>query len=250
MRRRMNFKHSIPTILSVLASAGVVGTAVMAVLKTPEAMKRLEDAKKDRLTKTETFLVIAPVYLPAAGMAAGTITCIMGANVLNKKAQASLISAMALADRSYKEYRQKVINMIGEDGDKEIIAEIAKDKLKNVDLDEPLYDDEALFYESYSDQYFTAKFKDVREAAYHINRNMAIKSYVTFNEYLSFLPVKKKEIPGGKEIGWDIVEGYDMYGYTWIDFRYDKTTLEDGMECWIISYPFMPHGLWEEYEAL
>ena len=250
MRFRAKIGKHIPTILSILASCGVVGTAVVAVLKTPEAMKRLEEAKKDRLTKTETFMVVAPVYLPAVGIGVGTIGCILGANALNKRSQASLISAIALADRSFKEYRSKVINMRGEDADKEIIKEIAKDHLKDVELEEPLYDDEALFYESYSEQYFTSKFKNVREAAYHINRNLAIKSYVTFNEYLSFLDAKKKEIPGGNEIGWDIAEGWDMYGYTWIDFRYDKTTLDDGMECWIISYPFMPHGLWEEYETL
>ena len=238
----MRFKRSVPTILSVIASLGVVGTAVMAVLETPEAEKRLADAKKDRLTKTETFFVVAPVYLPAVGIGVGTIACIFGANAMNKKQQASLISALALADRSYREHKNKVIQLLGEDAEKEIEEEIAKDHLKGAE-DVVLYDEEYLFYDSYSQRYFNAKPKDVREAEYHLNRNFAIRGYAPINEYYEFLGIDK--IDGGDDIGWTPA-AYDFYGYAFIDFDHKKCTMDDGLECYIISYPFGPHSIWDE----
>ena len=242
MKRNLSsrVKKATPTILSIVAVAGVVGTAVMAVLATPKAEKKIEEAKKDKLSKVETFIFVAPVYLPSIGLGIGTITCILGANALNKKQQASLISALALGNRSFVEYKNKTANMLGADGEKEIRAEIAKDHLKDVNLEEPLYDDEALFYESYSGRYFTSKMKDVREAEYHINRNFALRGYVTFNELCEFYGIDK--VDGGDEIGWSI-DGYDFYGYAWVDFTHDKINTDDGLECYMISYPFWPHNL-------
>ena len=242
MRRRMNFKHSIPTILSILASFGVAGTAVMAVIKTPEAEKRMKEAKEDMMTKAETFLYVAPVYLPAIGIGAGTICCILGANTLNKRRQASLISAIALVDKSYSTYKKKVIEVLGDDADKKVEKAMAEEKLKEAG-DVVLYDEDLLFYETYSQQYFTAKMRDVREAEYHFNRNVAIRSYGSINELLEFYGLDK--INGGDEIGWNLLS-YDCFGYQFVDFYHDKCTMEDGLECYIITYPFYPHAIYDE----
>ena len=124
-------KRSAPTILTIIGSIGVVATAVIAVKVTPKATKLLEQAKEEKgeeLTKFEVIKVAGPSYIPAAVTGVATIACIFGANVLNKKKQAAIMSAYALLDNSYKEYRNKATKLFGEDADRRIKEEIAKSK--------------------------------------------------------------------------------------------------------------------------
>ena len=124
-------KHKSPTILTCIGAAGVVGTAVMASKATTKANLILEQAtleKGEELTKLEKVNVVLPVYIPTVLIGAATISCIFGANTLNKRKQASLVSAYGLLNESYKEYRKKVEDYYGEGSDDEIVEEIAKDK--------------------------------------------------------------------------------------------------------------------------
>lgn len=79
------------------------------------------------MTKLETIKIAGPVYIPPILLGASTITCVLGANVLNKRTQAALVSAYGLLAESYKEYRNKVIDIYGEEADKKVKEEIAKD---------------------------------------------------------------------------------------------------------------------------
>lgn len=122
-------KHS-PTILTCMGAAGVVATAVMAVKATPKAVELLDQAriaKCEELTKLEVIDIAAPVYIPTMIMGVSTIACIFGANVLNKRNQAALMSAYALLDNSYKEYIRKTEEMYGDEADARIKEEIARD---------------------------------------------------------------------------------------------------------------------------
>ncbi len=103
-------KRNAQTILTCLGATGVIVTAVMAVKGTPKALTLLENAKEEKgeeLTKLEKFKIAGPVYIPAVITGAATIACIFGSNVISKNQQATLMSAYALLDNSYKEYKKK-----------------------------------------------------------------------------------------------------------------------------------------------
>ena len=123
-------RHS-STILTVMGAIGVVATAVIAVKDTPKALRILDEAEQEKgeeLTVKEKIITAGPVYIPAVGVS--TIACIFGANVLNKRNQAALMSAYALLDQSYKDYKRKVVDIYGEDADKRIIEEVTKEELE------------------------------------------------------------------------------------------------------------------------
>ena len=104
------------TILTCVGAVGVAATATMAVKATPKAIALLEEAREEKgeeLTKLEVIDVTAPVYIPAAIAGFSTIACIFGANILNKRSQAALMSAYALLDNSYKEYMRKSEELYG-----------------------------------------------------------------------------------------------------------------------------------------
>lgn len=125
-------QHS-STILTVMGAIGVGATAVIAVKDTPKALQILEEAKQEKgedLTVKEKIVTAGPVYIPAIAVGVSTIACIFGANTLNKRNQAALMSAYALLDQSYKDYKRKVGDIYGEDADKRIIEEVAKEELE------------------------------------------------------------------------------------------------------------------------
>lgn len=92
--------RSSPTILTVVASVGVVTTTIMAVRATPKAIKILKEAELEKgedLSKLEIIRAAGPIYIPSVLLGVSTIACIFGANALNQKKQASLMSAYAIS---------------------------------------------------------------------------------------------------------------------------------------------------------
>lgn len=95
--------RSSPTILTVVASVGVVTTTIMAVRATPKAIKILKEAELEKgedLSKLEIIRAAGPIYIPSVLLGVSTIACIFGANALNQKKQASLMSAYAMHFRT------------------------------------------------------------------------------------------------------------------------------------------------------
>lgn len=151
------------TFLTFLGAIGVVATAVMAVKATPKAERLLEEAKIEKgeeLSKIETIKTAAPAYIPAIVVGVSTISCIFGANILNKRAQASLMSAYALLDSSYSEYKNKVGELYGKDADSIVKGEIAKSK-KSCFEEADSEEDEQLFFDFNTLRYFNAPIEDV-----------------------------------------------------------------------------------------
>ena len=132
---------------------------------------------------------------------------------MNKRHQAALVSAYTLLDSSFKEYKQKVKDIYGEDGEKTIRAELAKDKLKDVDLDEyeDEYEDEKrLFYDEYSKRYFRATNETVLRAEYELNKLLAEDCYVGLNELYDLLGIDPDDY--GEHIGSCSAPMFEMYG--------------------------------------
>ena len=168
------FKKNASTILTVLGAAGVVATAVTAVQATPKAMRLIEEKKVEKggeLTKWEMVQTAYTPYIPTMVIGLGTLGCIFGANILNKRTQARLTSAYAMLHQTHKTYRKKVNDIYGEDADQKVQEELAKDKYEE---DKPEVEDptQMLFYDIYSKQYFTSTEADVKNAEYLLNRSL------------------------------------------------------------------------------
>lgn len=241
-------KRNAPTILTVAGGIGVVTTSVMAAKATPKALRLLEEAeekKGEKLTKLEKVRTVGPTYIPTIIMGIGTITCIFGANALNKRTQASLISAYALVDNSYKEYKQKLKELYGEETHEEIVNAIAVEKARDVGItakgltanycltDDTSCGEPVLFYDEWSNRYFESTIEQVIVAEYHTNRNFTLRGYLFLNEFYSFLGLEETDY--GNKVGWCVED--DLF---WIDFHHHKVTMDDGLECYIIETPWGP----------
>ena len=246
-------KRNSPTILTVIAAVGVVGTTVTAIKTTPKAMKLLEkasDEKNDELTKLEVVKIAAPVYIPTVAIGISTIACMFWANALNRKQQEALVSAYVLLSNSYKEYKDKLKELYGEETHQNIVDSIVKEKTKDAKItSESLFcmssldvdEDESairLFYDEFSQRYFESTLAKVVQAEYHLNRNFNQKQYCDVNEWYDLLGLTRT----GSEyyIGWAAYQ-FDEDGMKpWIDFNHREVQLDDGLTCIVIEFPVEP----------
>lgn len=251
----MFLKRNSSTILTCVSAVGVVATAVLAATATPKALKLLEEAKDEKgeeLTKLEVVQVAGPAYISTIAVGASTIACVIGANVLNKRHQASLASAYALVDNAYKDYRKKLKELYGDEADRNVRAAIAKDKCTEFGAYVPgngaldISGERHLFYEEYRGAYFETTIENVQNAEYHFNRNFAMRGDANLNEFYSFLGLEPTK--EGHILGWDICKLQDEYEHCWVDFDHEKVELEDGMECYVIHFPIPPTLHYDHYE--
>lgn len=245
--KRFLNRHS-STILTFAGVAGVVTTAIVTAKATPKALILMEEAKKEKgkiLTKTEKFKVAAPVYIPAVFVGTATIACIFGANLLNKRHQAALMSAYALVDSSFRDYKDKLKELYGEETHNNVIDHIMVEKAGDVKITSSYMMDDndlaieeqgttRLFYDVYSERYFESTIEKVMNAEYHLNRNYTLRGSCFLNEFYEFLGIEETEY--GSVMGW---APYDE-GMYWIEFNHRKAELNDGREVIVIDMPFAP----------
>lgn len=242
-------KHS-STILAIMASFGAGGSVVSAIVATPKALKKIErdsranhDGDPYAYTKKEAVASAWKFYIPTAALTVSTIVCILGSNALNKHQQAMLTSAYALLDSSYKDYKNKLKELYGEEAHNNIVNELAKETVDaphlytcgafsstTLDFGDSV-EPEVIrtFYDAFSDRYFETTTEKVLQAEFHLNRNYWMGGAVSVNQFYEFLGIKG--VDGGDSVGWDTLAD-DVWC---IDFNHRRITLDDGMEINIIE---------------
>lgn len=240
-KSRLYLKRNSSTILTCIGAVGVVATAVAAVKATPKALRLLEmatDEKGEELTKIEVVKVAGPAYIPSLVIGASTIACIFGANALNKRQQAALMSAYALIDNSYKEYQAKVREVLGEEADSQVKNEIVK-KYYNED-DISVMDDKQLFFDFFSMQYFESTIEDVLNAEARFNDNFVMSGHAYLNDFYEHLGISR--VNYGYGLSWSTWAVRELTGQSQLGINHEKMIMDDGLECTIVSFAVDPVG--------
>lgn len=246
-KSQLFLKKNSSTILTCIGAAGVVATTITAVKATPKAVMLMEEAKAEKgeeLTKLEKVKIAGPAYIPTVVLGVSTLACIFGANILNKRGQASLMSAYALVDSKYKDYSKKVNELYGDDAGSVIRSEIARDKYdENTASLEG--EETRLYYDYYSNRYFEASPFDVQRAEYELNRALIMYDFVCLNDWYRSLDIKP--LKHGEDFGWTTFGNKETYWQTWIDFTHEKVIMDDGLECIIVTIVQDPYSDFSDY---
>lgn len=248
---KLYVRKAMPVVLSLLSTAGLVTTAVLSGKATLKAEKLLAQSNERNITMThmEVIKTVAPVYVPAMVTGAATVLCIVGIGTFGIRSSASMASAYALLDSSYRQYRSAAKEAYGEDADAKIKAIAAKKTYVSSDGYNLYYPDKdrtgdiVLFYDDYSQRYFNATMAAVLNAQYHVNRNLALRGDSCLNEFYQFLGLE--DIEHGYDLGWCLHKLYED-GISWLDFDNRHVLLEDGMECYILTTMVSPSTIDDE----
>lgn len=281
-------KHS-PEILVVAGIVGTVASAVIACKATTkvgeiigEAKDTLdtihngaetgsingqeytaEDGKKDTVVVyAQTGMKLAKLYAPAIILGALSITSILASNNILRKRNVALGAAYAAIDKSFKEYRGRVVERFGEQVDTELKYGIKAKKFEEIEVDpetgkekkvkktvmiaDPnLQSDYAVYFDSKSRNYetnpdYNRMFLKAQQA--FANDKLQTRGHLFLNEVLDDLDLPRT--PAGQIVGWT-KDGPDGY----VNFRIvevDRET-EDGRHEPALLLDFNVEGnIWEK----
>lgn len=229
-------KMIINGLCSALSICGVVGAVLTAVKATPKAIDiiaKREAEKEDKLTRTEIVKETWKVYIPTAAVAASSIALILLSTIMSAKAQKSMTVAYAAISSAYNAYKEANIEINGVDAHRKILDRLAVEPAKKVYITNTTAvgnttyimdenEEEVLFYDSFSERYFTSTNSRVLGAVLAFNRNYVLRGSAPINELYGFLGLDN--IEGGDTVGFDIES--EIY---FIDFDFHKAEIEDGL---------------------
>lgn len=196
-----------PAILTGLAVAGVVSTAILSAKATPRALQEISEAESEfvePLTVNQKIFLVGHHYVPAVITGVFTISCMIMAQSINAKRYAAMMSALNLSEIAHKEYQQKVTETLGENKEQKVRDEVAQDRVNN----HPVTDRDVIItgsgnvlcYDTYSDRYFESEMQTLRRAENDINFELIHEMYASLNDFYSAVGLPR--LPMGDEVGW------------------------------------------------
>ena len=234
-------KHS-PEILTGIGITGMITTTVLAVKATPKALILLDEkrdelgrAYDERLTIKEIVQTAWKPYIPAVTLGVASITCIIGASTVNYKRNAALATAYAISEKTLVRYRDKVIETIGENKEKEIKAKVAQDEVKNKPVSNSQViitsKGETLCKDSISGRYFKSDIETIKKVVNELNRQMTYQQYVSLEEFYNELGLEP--IKNASYLGWNLDDGL-------IEVDFTACLTDDDQPCIYVDYTVAP----------
>lgn len=231
-------KHS-PEILTSIGIAGMISTTIMAVRATPKAILLIEEEKVElgveELNTKEIVKTCWRCYIPATITGGISIACLIGANTVNNKRNALLATAYKLSETTLTEYRNKVVEVIGDKKEGEIREAISKDRVDNNPVNEKeiylMGSGDSLCYDNISGRYFKSDMNKMQRAENTLNRRLMNEVYVSLNEFYDLLGLPPTQM--GETLGW-------KYEGDLVELRFDAILSEKGEPCIVIDYTSDP----------
>lgn len=204
-------KHS-PEILTGLGIAGMVTTTILAVKATPKAMQLIEEKKEElqteELTVVDTVKSTWKCYIPAAVTGVASTACIIGASSVNMRRNAALATAYKISETALSEYREAVVETIGEKKAEKVKERVAEKQLEKnpISNNQVVFTNngETLCYDAWSGRYFKSDIEVIKKAENKLNRSMMMdmSGYLSLNEFYREIGLESTE--AGDVLGWNI----------------------------------------------
>lgn len=233
-------KHS-PEILLGIGIAGMFTSIALAVRATPKAVTQIEAKKKelckDKLTAVETVKATWKYYIPAAVTSITSTACLIGSNSVQARRTAAIATAYKISETALAEYKEKVVETIGEKKEKVLREEIASEKATQQNSSESkVYitgGGTTLCLDPISMRLFESDINTIKKAQNEINEKMLVSpfGYASLNEFYDELGLEPTS--QGDDIGWNVATGKVK-----IDIGAGLT--KDNRPCIVLDYEVAP----------
>ena len=250
-------KHS-PEILTGIGIAGMITTTFLAVRATPKALELIEEKKdelnnkqvEERLDKNgdlrdykeitklkfpDLFKATWKCYVPAAVTSVASIACLVGASSVHIKRNAVLATAYQLSETALTEYKEKVIETIGEKKEEVIRDKVNKDRIEKnpVSKNNVIITDKGntLCYDHMSGRYFKSDIDKINKAVNIINNRILHDFYASLNDLYSELGLYTVSL--GDKLGWNSAMRL-------IEVEFSSQLADDGTPCLVMDFNKAP----------
>lgn len=247
----------------ILIAAGIVGTVTSAVMackattklndvleETKDEIEKIEgyveengysdkyseeDKKKDlAIVKTQGVVKVIKLYAPSVVLGTLSLAAIVSSNRILKKRNIAIAAAYATVDKSFKDYRSRVVERFGKELDRELRHNIKVKEVEEVVTDEngnekvekknvsvvgvPEYSDYAKIYDDGNTGWCKdpeASLMFLRRQQDYANDKLKEKGYLFLNEVYEMLGFQRTK--AGQMVGW-IYDEKNPNGDNYVDF--------------------------------
>lgn len=226
-----------PVLLTAIGVAGVVGTAFLTHRAALKADKILREENRIRqnidsrpLDRKQKVQATWTAYIPPVVSGTMTITAVVLANHIGTKRAAALAAACTISEKAYTEYRDKVVERIGEKEENQIRNGIAQDRVNQAPPRDGnvlmVSGGDHLFMEMYTGRYFRSDIETIRRAENQLNHKINTSGYATVSDFYDMIGLPHTSI--SDEMGWssDKLMAVD----------YQAILSEDGQPCVAINF--------------
>ena len=229
-----------PEILMGLGIAGMLTSTVMAIKATPKACQILEEEKQarqlyegDKISNIDIFKLCWKQYIPSTVMFGLSTACLIGSNSTHTKRSAALAVAYGISERTLNEYKDKVIEVFGEEREKEVRDAISRDRVNNEPTKEVIIagSGDVLCYDTISGRYFKSDMDKLKKAENKLNYEILHNVYYSLNDFYDELDLAGTDV--GKELGWNVDDGL-------IELYFSSQLADNGVPCIVINYSEQP----------
>lgn len=226
----------------LLTGVGVAGTITTAVLTGRASFKaarvmddiQTQDISAGPITNKEIISEVWSLYLPAAGVGTVTIVSIIFANRISSKKMAALAAAYGISEKAFHEYKEKVVQHLGNKKELAVRDEIAQDRVNNKPLDGReiilVGNGDVLCYDAITGRYFMSSMENIKKAENKVNYEILHHMYASlsmFYEEIGIPPTSYSD-----EVGWNSDHILDV--------MYSTVLSSDGRPCISIDFKIAP----------
>lgn len=232
-------KHS-PEILTAFGVVGFITTTILAVKATPKALELIDEKKEEldlkpneKLTAVETVQAAWKPYIPVVATGAFATGCLIAANSVHAKRYAGLATAYQISTTALNEYREKVVETIGEKKERAVHTKIAEDRVKET---QPTVTrayntgiGNTLCLDLLSKHEFISDIDKIKRVMNDLNYRMTagMEMCISLNEFYQGIGIPT--MPYGEKMGWRVDEGL-------IDIHFDSFVTDKDVPCVTIEF--------------
>ena len=201
-----------PTILTAIGVTGTLTTAYLTAQATFKAAEMIINdeleggmADNSKQIMKERAKLVWKLYIPALGTAALTVTAIICSNRISSRRAAAVAVAYSITEKAFAEYRDKVVEKIGEKKEEALRSELAQARVDRDPVGNAtviIGEGRVLCYEEFTGRFFYSDMEALRRAENDINAQVINDSYAALSDLYDLLNLPHTS--ESSEVGWNL----------------------------------------------
>lgn len=191
-----------PTIMTALGISGTIATAYLASKASIKASAILND--NHYADTRDAVKLVWKLYIPTAITGTLTIASIFGANHVSSRRATAVATAYSISERAFSEYKEKVVEKMGEQKERKVRDEIAQDRVnRNPPEDAGVIitdGGDVLCHDQFTGRYFKSSMEKLRRAENDINHLLIHQGYASLTDLYHEVGLPQTNF--SDEIGW------------------------------------------------
>jgi hypothetical protein len=175
----------------ILAAVGITGVFTTSYLAAKAAVKVAQDEDADpHASNKEKIKKYWKLYIPAGLSGALTVGAIVGSNQASGRRTAAAVTAYAVTEKAFSEYKERVIEQVGKNTEHKVREKVVQGTIDGKPPSTQVIfagKGHVLCCETYTRRYFRSDMETLKRAQNEINQRVHTDLYVMLSEFYDLI---------------------------------------------------------------